>query len=108
MVGAVLLRNWLCLLNVREDSDSKRIVVVVEMKNRFTIRDVKEFINELGNFLAFFDEYKDSKVIGVVGSVKVDNTVVNYAEANGLCVIKPLGDIMVLLNKEAFVPKIWS
>lgn len=96
------------ILCVGRRANGKRVTLAIEMKSRLTVGDVKAFTQDLATFLDFFEEYRGSDVIGVVGGIRIDGGVVEYAEKKGLCVMAPSEDIMLLLNKEGFEPKIWS
>jgi hypothetical protein len=95
------------ILAVGRRDSGRKVTIVVEMKSRLRAEDVKEFTERLGEFPRFFDEYRDTDIIGVVGGIRIDEGVAEFAERRGLCIIAPSEDVMILLNKEGFIPKVW-
>lgn len=85
----------------------KEVVFVVEVKSSLESRDVDEFIKELSNFCKFFTEYSGREVYGVVAGVRFGNGAEKYAENNGLYVLAPSGETMIILNRPGFKPRIW-
>lgn len=86
---------------------TKEVVIAAEVKSVLGIEDVKYYINSLGNFFKFFTEYKGSELIGVVSGIKMEKGVAQFAEKQGLYVLAPSGETMVMLNKKGFKPHIW-
>ena len=82
-------------------------VVMVEVKSTLSVDDVKEHLQELGRFKAFFPEYADRKVLGAVAGIVIEHNVSRYAYQQGLFVIGQSGDAVRLLNDDKFRPKAW-
>ncbi|MEW6097400.1 MAG: hypothetical protein AB1567_12915 [bacterium] len=88
--------------------NGKGIVVACSIKSRLQASDVQEFIERLDSFFDFFPEYADRELIGLVGGIRIDGGVEKYAERQGFYVIGSSGDVVKLLNKKDFKPKIWK
>ncbi len=70
--------------------------------------DVQGFIEEIKMFREFFPEYKKNKLIGVLASLYVDESVVKYAEKAGGFMVLAVGDkLMEVVNTKGFKPKEW-
>jgi len=82
-------------------------VVVIEVKSKPTISEVKEFINKLKEFKIFFIHYKDLNIYGAIAGMVIPKNVREYAIKNGLFVIVPEGDTMSIANDSEFKPKAW-
>lgn len=82
-------------------------VVMVEVKSTLSVDDVKEHLQELGRFKAFFPEYADRKVLGAVAGIVIEHNVSRYAYQQGLFVIGQSGNAVRLLNDDKFRPKAW-
>lgn len=82
--------------------------VLIEAKSTLKVDDVKEHIERLDKFKAFFPEYKKRKVIGAVGGIIIEEDSDKYAYRNGLFVIGESGDSAVILNDEDFKPRLAS
>jgi hypothetical protein len=79
-----------------------------ETKSKLSPEDVKAFAEEiLPAARDFFPEYADKQVIGIVASLYVDESLVHYAERQGLVVLGFGEDVMDVLNSPDFVPKTW-
>ncbi len=66
------------------------------------------FIEEIKMFREFFPEYKKNKLIGVLASLYVDESVVKYAEKSGGFMVLSVGDkLMEVVNTKGFRPKEW-
>lgn len=83
------------------------VVVLVEVKSKLTVDDVREHLVRLSQFKEFFWEYTDKKVIGAVAGMVVEENVSRFAINKGLFVIVQAGDTLCLANDEAFVPYTW-
>ena len=82
-------------------------VVVVEVKSRLQVQDVKELLDELKQFKTWVPEYRDKKIYGAVAYLRVDEDAIKYAENQGLFVIKAVGDSASMINGSDFQPRIW-
>ena len=82
-------------------------VVVVEVKSRLQVPDVKELLEELKQFKTWVPEYRDKKIYGAVAYLRVDENAIKYAENQGLFVIKAVGDSASMINSSDFQPRSW-
>ena len=82
-------------------------VILIEAKSTLGVDDIKEHIERLGKFAAFFPEYKDRKVIGAVAGIDIDEGADKFAYRNGLFVIAQSGEAVKILNDRKFTPKVW-
>lgn len=85
----------------------KKVVVAAEIKSKVTVKDVEHFIDNLERFFHFFDEYKGRDLIGVISGVRFPKEVVKYAQRKGLYTLGASNNVVTLLNKTDFQPKIW-
>ena len=88
-------------------SKKEDIVIAVEVKTTLDESKVDRWVEKLKEFYKFFDEYKDYRLIGVIGGMKLSKGVVRYAEGKGLYVLTPSGNAVKLANKPKFKPRIW-
>ena len=70
--------------------------------------DVDRFIDDIAAFRAFFPEYSDRPLIGILSSLDVDASVLAYAEAQGFLVTAIGDQLMELKNSPGFEPKRWG
>ncbi len=84
-------------------------VIITEAKKKMTKTKVKNFIKKVQSFLAIKDnEFSNKKVYIAIGYLKADNEklLIEYAEGQGLFVIKAVGDSAKLVNSpQTFKPK---
>ncbi len=83
-------------------------IVVIEVKLRLELEDVKEFLQRLSRFFEFFSRFRGSKLYGAVAGMSIDEGVARYAYKNGLFVLAQSGDNMQILNDEKFVPRVFD
>ena len=76
-------------------------------KSQLTSQYVDEFVEEIGMFWEFFPQYRDKKLIGVMASPYIDESVLTYAERNGFLVLGIGMEILEIKNRADFEPKIW-
>lgn len=81
--------------------------VLIEAKSTLKIEDIKEHIKRLTDFKEFFPEYKDKKVLGVVGGIVIEENSDIFAYKQGLFVIAESGETVKILNDKNFLPKAW-
>jgi len=81
--------------------------VLIEVKSTLGVDDIKDHLERLGKFAAFFPEYKDRKVVGAVAGIVIDEGADKFAYRNGLFVIAQSGETVKILNDEKFTPKVW-
>lgn len=96
------------ILAIGKRIDGGKVVIAVEVKSTLGVREVKECIEDLNSFFDFFDEYRGRELIGVVSGIRLTSGVQRHAEKEGLYILGPADDNMVILNKKGFKPKIWK
>jgi hypothetical protein len=82
-------------------------VVVIEVKSHLEVRDVKRFLRTLERFKKAFPKHKNDKLYGAVAGIKIDERVNEYAIQEGLFLIQPAGDSVVIANSHEFKPRAW-
>jgi len=82
-------------------------VVAIEVKSHLEVRDVKQFLQTLERFKKAFPKHKNDKLYGAVAGIKIDERVNEYAIQEGLFLIQPTGDSVIIANSHNFEPKIW-
>jgi len=82
-------------------------VVVVEIKSRLTVEDVRDHLYRMANFKRFFPRYADNRLIGAVSGMVIAEESDKFAYRQGLFVIAPSGESVHLLNDENFQPRHW-
>ncbi|MBF0147963.1 MAG: DUF3782 domain-containing protein [Magnetococcales bacterium] len=81
--------------------------VLVEVKSKLTLEDVRDHMTRLEAFKEFFPEYADKRTMGAVAAMVVEDQVIRFAIKNGLFVIMQAGETLRLANDEKFVPCEW-
>jgi hypothetical protein len=71
------------------------------------VEDVKEFVQDLGQFRDFFPEYAQMAIYGAVAGIGIEAGADRYAYRQGLFVLAQSGDTVVVLNDEQFQPRVW-
>jgi hypothetical protein len=82
-------------------------VVAIEVKSHLEVRDVKRFLQTLERFKKAFPKHKNDKLYGAVAGIKIDERVNEYAIQEGLFLIQPTGDSVIIANRHDFKPKAW-
>jgi len=82
-------------------------VVLVEVKSKLTIEDVREHLTRLAEFKGFFSEYVDKRAVGAVAGMVIEEHVCRFAINQGLFVIEQAGETLRMANDEAFIPRTW-
>ena len=82
-------------------------VVVVEVKTTLKVKDVKYFQTKMNQFIVFCPEYKGKKIYGAAAYLKADHSSNEYAEREGLFVIRATGKSASITNTQNFKPKIF-
>ncbi len=80
-------------------------MLLSETRTRLTPAGIDEFVSALSGAREFFPEYGDKKIIGAVASLYVDESLVRYAEKQGLLVLGLGEDLMDALNSPGFAPR---
>ncbi|MEO5327044.1 MAG: hypothetical protein H7829_02255 [Magnetococcus sp. THC-1_WYH] len=81
--------------------------ILVEVKSKLTVEDVRDHLTRLGTFKEFFPEYADKRTMGAVAAMVIEDQVLRFAIKNGLFVIIQAGETLKLANDAAFVPREW-
>jgi hypothetical protein len=82
-------------------------VVAIEVKSHLEVRDVKRFLQTLERFKKAFPKHKNDKLYGAVAGIKIDERVNEYAIQEGLFLIQPAGDSVIIANSHDFKPRVW-
>ena len=82
-------------------------VVAIEVKSHLEVRDVKRFLQTLERFKKVFPKHESDKLYGAVAGIKIDERANEYAIQEGLFLIQPAGDSVIIANSHNFEPKIW-
>jgi hypothetical protein len=82
-------------------------IVAIEVKSHLEVRNVKRFLEVLARFKEAFPKYQNYKVYGAVAGIKIDEKADEYATQEGLFLIAPAGDSVVIANSQNLEPKIW-
>lgn len=81
-------------------------VVVVEVKTRFKVADVNDFLADLAEFPDFFPRYANNRIYGAVAGLEMVEEADPYAYRRGLFVLKLSGDGLIdIANDAAFQPR---
>ncbi len=81
--------------------------VLIEVKSKLTQADVDEHLERLGKFKRLMPRYQDVRAMGAVAAMVVPEDIARYAYRQGLFVLAPSGDSMVILNDQGFEPRSW-
>jgi hypothetical protein len=82
-------------------------LLAVEVKSSLSVEDVKEFVQDLGQFRDFFPEYAQMAIYGAVAGIGIEAGADRYAYRQGLFVLAQSGETVVILNDAQFQPKAW-
>jgi len=69
--------------------------------------DVERLIEEIKEFRDIFPEYKKHKIIGILASLYVDESIIKRAEKIGFVVLAVGDQLMEVRNTKGFKPKEW-
>ncbi len=69
--------------------------------------DVDTFVEDIAVFREFFPEYDALPLVGILASLAVDDSVLNYAERRGFFVMAVGDELMEIKNRSDFEPKQW-
>jgi hypothetical protein len=73
-----------------------------ETKSQLTHEKVKAFLDKLAIAREYFPEYQHHQIIGCVASLKIDTSLVRYANRQGLLVLAIGDELMGLQNEPDF------
>jgi hypothetical protein len=83
------------------------VVFLNSTKSTVKSADVDKLVREIDEFREFFPEYADYKIVGIIASLAVDESIVNYAEKMGFLVLAVGEQLMEVQNSPEFKPKFW-
>jgi len=69
--------------------------------------DVDAFGTDIATFREYFPEYRDLPLVGILATLAVATSVLNYAEKQGFLVLAVGEEIMEVKNRPGFEPKRW-
>jgi hypothetical protein len=81
------------------------VVCLNSTKSTLRSTDVDRFVEELAGFREFFPEYQDTPLVGILASLAVEESVLNYAEKVGFVVLATGDQLMEVKNRPGFEPK---
>ena len=81
--------------------------LINETKSALQPGDIAQFTKLLEEVREFIPEFADKKVIGAIGSLYVDPSLVTHGERAGLIVLGFGDDVMQVLNSAGFKPKVF-
>ena len=82
-------------------------VVAIEVKSHLEARDVKRFLKVLGRLKEAFPRYRNHKLYGAVAGIKIDEKANQYATQEGLYLIEPAGDSVIIANSQNLKRRVW-
>ena len=85
-------------------------VVAVEVKTTLLPENVNHHLEILKKFKGYFPEYRDKKLYGGVAYLDEENKAAEYAETEGLFIIKSPGGesaVSIIANAKDFRPKVF-
>jgi hypothetical protein len=83
------------------------LICLNSTKSTLRSADIDRFVEEIDHFREFFPEYRDRPVVGILASLAVEESVLNYAEKQGFVVLAVGDQVMEVKNRPGFVPKRW-
>ncbi|WP_295401665.1 hypothetical protein [uncultured Thiocystis sp.] len=83
------------------------LVCLNSTKSTLRSAAVDDFIEEIELFRVFFPEYRETPVVGILASLRVDESVLNHAIKTGFLVLATGDQLMEVMNPPGFVPKRW-
>ena len=82
-------------------------VVVVAVKSKLTVDEVRDHLYRMENFKRFFLRNANNRLIGAVAGLVISEESDKFAYRQGLFVIVQTGETVQLLNDKQFQPKHW-
>jgi hypothetical protein len=86
---------------------SKEHVFLNSTKSTLKSQYVDDFVEEINLFWELFPEYRNKKLIGIMASLYIDESVMSYAERTSFLVLGVGMEVMEIKNRAEFEPKIW-
>ena len=82
-------------------------VIAIEVKSHLEARDVKRFLKVLGRLKEAFPRYRNHKLYGAVAGIKIDEKANQYVTQEGLYLIEPAGDSVIIANSQNLKRRVW-
>ena len=82
-------------------------IVAIEVKSHLEVRNVKRFLEVLARFKEAFPKYQNYKLYGAVAGIKIDEKADEYATQEGLFLIEPAGDSVIISNSQNLERRVW-
>jgi hypothetical protein len=82
-------------------------IVAIEVKSHLEVRNVKRFLEVLARFKEAFPKYQNYKLYGAVAGIKIDEKADEYATQEGLFLIEPAGDSVIISNSQNLQRRVW-
>jgi len=80
-------------------------IVIVEVKTTLRVREVEKFIAQLQRAKHYLPEYRTYRVFGAVAYLRAEQAGDQYAQNQGLFVIRAMGDSAAVVNPAGFRPR---
>ena len=87
--------------------ESANEIVAIEVKSDLEIKNVKRFLEMLARFKEAFPKYQNYKLYGAVAGIKIDEKADEYATQEGLFLIEPAGDSVIISNSRNLERRVW-
>ncbi len=81
--------------------------VLIEVKSKLSQSDVDEHLDRLDKFKRLMPRHQNIRALGAIAAMIVPPDIARYAYRQGLFVMAPSGEDMVILNDAHFRPKAW-
>ena len=78
-------------------------VFVVDVKSQYKSEHVDRLSQKLNRFKNLFPEYGNKRIVGVIASLYLDESVIRYATTKGYYAMGMKGDYMDFLNAEEII-----
>ena len=98
--GRVIMEIDILLENEQE-------VVVIEVKTKVKVEDVRDLLEKLASFKRYFPRYKEARVYGAIAGIDFEEEADKYAYRQGLFVLKFKEGVVKIANDQKFKPKVW-
>jgi hypothetical protein len=81
------------------------VVMLIEVKFKLEVEDVKTTLADLQRFFDFFPEYRGRPLLGAVAGMTIVAGAERYAYKKGLFVLTQSGDNIYIMNDDKFTPQ---
>ncbi len=111
-VTDVSIRRWRCLADGQQRSFDAIAIMGQQIglnttRTTVCLADIAQFSREIEDFRAFFPEYEDFPVVGILAGLALETGVIEAAEQQGLIVLSMGAQIMEIKNQPNFTPNWW-